>query len=386
MILRARVAGAVLAAVMMAVLGATGECHAESWPLWTAYKNAFVDKDGRVIDYQMQGRTTSEGEAYALFFSLVANDHAEFVKILSWTQNNLSQGDLSKHLPAWEWGKHQNGSWSVLDSNSAADADLWISYTLLEAGRLWHEPSYTALGMRIVKQINREEVADLPGFGPMLLPGRKGFHRGTDQWLLNPSYVPLPLVEAMAHVDPSGPWRVMASHFPAFVKAASPNGFCLDWVSYSPRSGFDPAVLPGSSKIVPRGSFDAIRVYLWAGMTSPATPGYRQVLAALWGMSRYLKFHEAPPESVSSEGHILQPDGPAGFSAAVGPYLKALGRTRALAIQQSRLAGSVNPKNKLYGKPSRYYDQNLALFAEGWLEHRFGLSGNGNLWVKWNRK
>lgn len=372
--------------MLLVLLGLAGECHAEPWPLWNAYHAAFVDSGGRVIDYAVHDRTTSEGEAYALFFSLVANDRPEFAKILTWTQDNLSQGDLAAHLPAWEWGKHPDGKWSVLDPHSASDADLWISYTLLQAGRLWRQPRYTALGMLLADRIEHKEVVNLPHFGPMLLPGSTGFHQGTAHWLLNPSYVPLPLVEALAHADPSGPWHAMAAHIPAFLKAASPAGFCMNWVSYSSSGGFVPAVLPGSATTMPQGSFDAIRVYLWAGMTNPATPGAKTARSALWGMSRYLEEHMLPPQDVTSAGHVLKPDGPVGFSAAVIPYLQSLGHRRASKTQQSRLTADVNPKNRLYGNPSRYYDQNLALFAEGWLEHRFGFLSNGSLWVEWNRK
>jgi endoglucanase len=375
-----------LTAIVLVTLGFSVSSRAQSWPLWNAYQKAFVDPSGRVIDHAVNGRTTSEGQSYALFFSLVANKRAEFAKVLNWTQNNLARGSLSAHLPAWEWGKHANGNWSVLDPHSAADSDVWISYSLLQAGRLWHEPRYTAIGRLLAERIAHEEVADLPGFGPMLLPGAKGFQHGAENWLLNPSYVPLPVIESLAQADPSGPWRDMADHIAAFIKAASPSGFCLDWVSYSPPNGFAPSVLPGSSATSPQGSFDAIRVYLWAGITNPKTKGSNSVLHALWGMSNYLKHHILPPQSVTATGHVLQPDGPAGFSAAVAPYLDALGNKRALETQQSRLAAAVNPGNGLYGKPTHYYDQNLALFAEGWLQHRFGFSSNGNLWVEWNRK
>ncbi|MEK9939779.1 MAG: glycosyl hydrolase family 8, partial [Methylotenera sp.] len=78
--------------------------------------------------------TTSEGQAYALFFALVANDQPQFERLLQWTQLNLAQGNLATNLPAWHWGQKADGSWGVIDGNSASDADIWIVYTLLEAG------------------------------------------------------------------------------------------------------------------------------------------------------------------------------------------------------------------------------------------------------------
>src|SRR5438105_1905284 len=88
----------------------------------------FMDNQVRVIDHDSGDRTTSEGQAYATFFALVANDRSRFDGLLHWTEINLASGDLTSHLPAWSWGKNPNNKWGVLDSNSASDADLWMAY------------------------------------------------------------------------------------------------------------------------------------------------------------------------------------------------------------------------------------------------------------------
>src|SRR5208282_2573859 len=118
------------------ILGATGGCKQGPWSLWDSYATRFIDAQGRVIDPQGDARTTSEGQAYAMFFALAANDRARFDQVLGWTQANLAQGDLETHLPAWLWGKNKDGEWKTLDLNPASDADTWMSYTLIEAGRL----------------------------------------------------------------------------------------------------------------------------------------------------------------------------------------------------------------------------------------------------------
>ena len=40
---------------------------------WNDYQKVFLDSQGRVIDWAEGGVTTSEGQSYALFFALVAN-------------------------------------------------------------------------------------------------------------------------------------------------------------------------------------------------------------------------------------------------------------------------------------------------------------------------
>jgi endoglucanase len=37
----------------------------------------------------------------------------------------------------------------------------------------------------------------------------------------------------------------------------------------------------------------------------------------------------------------------------------------------------------LYGRPARYYDENLALFGTGWMERRFRFGREGELEVSW---
>jgi hypothetical protein len=93
------------------------------------------------------------GQSYGLFFALVANDHERFDRLLHWTNNNLAGGDLGTRLPGWLWGKTPGGQWQILDQHSASDADLWIAYSLCEAGRLWRQPLYGALGRRMLARI-----------------------------------------------------------------------------------------------------------------------------------------------------------------------------------------------------------------------------------------
>ena len=73
----------------------------------------------------------------------------------------------------------------------------------------------------------------------------------------------------------------------------------------------------------------------------------------------------------------------AGFSAAVVPYLHALGMKDQEKQQMDRLAATKDKGSGLYGHGGDYYDQNLAMFATGWGEHRFQFEADGRLRVKW---
>jgi len=354
-------------------LALTGASHAATdWPLWKSYLDSFTDSQIRVIDHDAGDRTTSEGQAYAMFFALVADDRAHFNGLLRWTEVNLAGGDLSAHLPAWLWGHAKSGEWTVLDHNSAADADVWIAYTLLQAGEAWGDPRYTALGTALADRIAEEEVVQIPGFGFVLLPGPNGF-RASNSYRLNASYLPLQLFIGLDHELPSGPWGEIAKRIPDLVNASSPHGFASDWLEYKVGS-FTPSTV---------GSYDAIRVYLWAGLLDPATPGRAAIMKALSGMTHYLHANSVPPATVRSDGTIEDPKAPVGFSAGLLPFLAALGEKELEQTQTSRLHAEFNAKSGLYGKQPKYYDQNLALFALGWKEHRFWFDSRADLKLAW---
>jgi len=323
-----------------------------------------------------------------MFFALVDNDRPAFDRIFSWTQANLAGNDLSTHLPSWLWGRAPDGQWKTIDPNPASDADVWMAYDLIEAGRLWNAPSYTSTGRALMSLISQREVANLNGFGPMLLPGPSGFQHNQIT-TLNPSYMPLFIFQRFAAVDPAGPWQQIALNIPRMLAGSARNGYAMDWITYIPGDGFYPAPPMSTGNAdsnVPGGSYDAIRVYLWAGMLDGTGSIRAQVLSAIPGMSTYLADHDAPPEKVSDQGIPLAQDGPVGFSAAVLPYLRAFpDSSRVSARQTVRIGRMRDAATGLYGKDLAYYDQNLALFATGFIDARFRFGSGGELNVEWKR-
>jgi endo-1,4-beta-D-glucanase Y len=367
-------------------------CRRTSWPLWNSYSGRFINAQGRVFDPNTDGHTTSEAQAYAMFFALVANDRPRFDRILTWTEVNLAQGDLTLHLPASNWAKEKDGKGKVQDANSSSDADVWIAYSLFEAGRLWRDQRYDLLGRGLLTQISSSEVVDLPGFGKMLLPGPVGFQRN-NIWTLNPSYVPVFIFDQLAVKDPTGPWHQISVNVPRMLAASARHGFAMDWVTYFPGDGFYPVPEPQAGTYASKnndtsgGSYDAIRVYLWAGLQSDTGPVRTSLVNAVSAMDGYLRDHDAPPSRVDDQGVPMAQPGPVGFSAAVLPYLRAFpGHSRLGAQQMIRMSLMKDEATGLYGKDLTLYDQNLSLFAAGFLDRKFEFGPQGELRTDWMRR
>ena len=363
-------------------------CEAEDWPLWSEFLKFFVTKDGRVIySFPPKADSVSEGQSYAMFFALIANDPANFEKIWRWTVLNMFANDLDTRLPAWLWGQSEDGSWKILDGHSASDADVWIAYLLLEAGRLWQRPDYIAEGNKVLATIEKYLILELPNFGKMLSAGRVSFVEPDDIWRLNPSYLPIPLLRRLAELRPNGPWTEIALNTPRLLKATSPKGFAADWVSYlrppEGRAHFGIDELGAD-----RGSYDAIRVYMWAGMTAKDDPLATEVLKTIPGMLAYISANRQPPENVLVTTGAVTGKAPFGFSAAVLPYLKALGATQLFEEQaqraRSQQLASASDRTMYPVRPP-YYDYALSLFAFGWTEGRYQFLKNGQAKFNWEK-
>jgi len=360
---------ALCCAMVLALPGYAGAADC-TWPAWDAFRTELISADGRVIDRSSpRALTTSEGQAYGLFFALLANDRESFAGLLAWTQNNLAGGDLTRRLPAWQWGADSAGDWTVLDANNASDADLWLAYSLLEAGRLWQRPDYLALGERVLARSAKQTLRRLPGLGWMLLPADHGFE-SEQGWRLNPSYLAPQLLTRFAASDAR--WAEVARNARRLLREGAPLGLAPDWLLWRRERGWAADPEHGSA-----GDYDAIRVYLWLGMLDAAAPGRDELQRHFAPMVELTAQLGAPPENIDAASGKASGTGPLGFSAALLPLLAAREQSQP-ALQQQR--------ERLRRQPpavEAYYDRVLALFGQGWDERRYRFDAEGRLRPAW---
>ena len=341
--------------------------NCDGWADWIIFRDKFVQADGRVVDFSADAQSTSESQAYAMFFALVANDRPTFDRLLTWTRANLAQGDLSARLMAWKWGRRTDGSWGVIDNNAAGDADLWLAYVLFQAARRWRDSSLLAAAELMQARIEKELVVDVAGVGPVLLPGPQGFVLKSGGWKLNPSYLPLPVLRGLATEVPTGVWAALVTTTVSMIESVTPHYLVPDWVAVRPERGF--ALDP---ELGYQGSYDAIRTYLWAAMLPTQDPMRKRLLARMKGMRTLVERLLVPPASVNAYSGESEGSGPGGFSAALLPYLHAVGAKTGARQQRLRIVA-------MGGVPLVYYEQALGLFSLGWIDQRFRFAPDGRL-------
>ncbi|HWW21217.1 MAG TPA: cellulose synthase complex periplasmic endoglucanase BcsZ [Steroidobacteraceae bacterium] len=365
-----------LACVWLCGTGLTyaAEAQCDTWPQWQRFKQLYLSADGRVIDASNPAKiTVSEGQSYALTFALIANDPQSFATVLQWTQNNLSGGDLGRTLPAWQWGQTPNGAWGVLDQNSASDADLWIAYTLLQAGVLWHNEHYLTLGQALARRILLDEVALIPGLGPALLPGPRGFVEH-ENWRLNPSYAPIQLLRAIGHQTHEKLWDQVLQSSQRLIIASAPHGAASDWLDYRIADGFvTDSVTQGI------GSYDAIRVYLWAGMLPGSDPAYQAFSHQFSPLLALLAARPGLPEVIEPDSLRTRGDAHHGFYAALLPLLSRAHAQQLLQRYRARVDSDALRDDQ------HYYNDVLSLFGTGFLEDRYHFERDGALTPQWSK-
>ncbi|MCW5697566.1 MAG: endoglucanase [Bauldia sp.] len=236
-----------------------------SAPLWAAWRDRFVQPDGRVVDNANGGISHSEGQGYGLLLASLAGDAVTFHRIWSFTRTQLLVRDDG--LAAWRW--EPDASPNITDINNASDGDLLIAYALALGGAAWGDDSLTEAAAAIASALWTAAIIPA-GDDLVMLPGAAGFREGDriDGPVVNLSYWVFEAFPALAAIDPEHDWTALAD-----------NGLKL-----LARSGVGPSRLPpewsalGDGPPRPAAGFDrtfgynAIRIPLYLARAGLATP------------------------------------------------------------------------------------------------------------------
>ncbi len=374
--------------VLLAGAGANGVAatHRGSHPVtaasalrqtWEGYKSVFIQGDGRVIDRERNQVTTSEGQSYAMLRAVWMNDQPAFSQVWGWTQNNLRVP--GQPLFAWLWGQSGNGSWTVLDPHSAADADEDIALALVLAGHRWDDSSYLSDAESVLSQIWSGEVGTVGG-RPYLTAG--DWAVGPRQLVLDPSYLAPASYRVFAAFDRGHDWTALVGSSYSALQACSwahlgasrSVGLPPNWCVLTPAGA---SSYTGNSDGDNFG-YDAFRVMWrvaldaqWFGPSQARS--YLRSMAFLrdqWGRHHSLSAqyqHDGTPVAGAGEDPTVYGGDIGAFVTTAPAASRAILQQRLLATYQS---GS-GPAH--WGDPNNYYEQNWVWFgvalASGLLPH-----------------
>ncbi|MEO1374278.1 MAG: glycosyl hydrolase family 8 [Cyanobacteria bacterium J06635_10] len=234
---------------------------------WESYRRRFIQRDGRVIDYEASDRSTSEGQAYAMLRAVLIDDPATFALTLNWGENNLQRLEGGKpvdSLWAWKWGRKSDGSWGSIDENFASDGDIDAITALIFASRRWNRPDYLKIAKTKLQDLWKYSTVVGAEGKRYLLPGPKAaFVKNSSNFYLNPSYFAPYAFRLFAQVDPERDWLSLVDTSYEVLKDSrqiSAVNLPSDWVVLDSKTGkYQP--VPPDSPLSSAYSFDAFRVW-----------------------------------------------------------------------------------------------------------------------------
>ncbi len=341
---------------------------------WSAYRDRFIQGDGRVIDRESADRTTSEAQAYALLRSVLMDDAATFERVLNWGENNLQRrgldGNRSDQLWAWQWGHNlEKNQWLPLDANFASDGDVDAITALIFAGRRWQRSDYLDLAKLKLKDLwslSVLPIGNTSGNVNYFLPGPKAsFQLQPNQILLNPSYLAPYAFRLFAQIDAERDWlSLVDSSYDLLRDSAQLSSLRLpsNWVVLDTTTQ---KILPNhqAGSLNSRYGYDAYRVW------------WRLALDATWfdepQAKQYLQQHLEPlqamwrsqqqiPAEIDLQGQAIVPYESTAQYAMLYAAFAVINPDLANQIRLQKLLPAF--RNGFWENDSAYYIQNL-----GWL-------------------
>lgn len=336
---------------------------------WQAYRQRFIQDDGRVIDREAGDRSTSEGQAYAMLRAVLMDDQTTFDRVLNWGENNLQRkvsGQSGDRLWAWKWGKTDQGQWGTIDPNFASDGDLDAITALILASRRWNRPEYLDLARLKLQDLWALAVLIGKNQTPYFLPGAQEFFQPQpDRVYLNPSYLAPYAFRLFAQVDAAHNWLALVdSSYQVLNESAkiSAAGLPSDWVVLDISSGaFQPSE---NAKLNSIYGFDAYRVW-WRVALDAAwfqEPRAKQFLQQhLQPLQEKWRSQQKIPAQINLKGEAMVPYDSTAQYAMLHAALSLSDPVTAEQIRQQKLLTTY--RDGFWDGDSAYYSQNLAWFG-----------------------
>ncbi|OGY08254.1 MAG: hypothetical protein A2782_00555 [Candidatus Blackburnbacteria bacterium RIFCSPHIGHO2_01_FULL_43_15b] len=324
---------------------------------WEKYKGQFIQNDGRIIDYNQNAITTSEGQSYALLRAVWSDDKDTFDLVWKWTRENLKR--KSDNLSGWKWGQRQDKTFGFLENggdNSASDADTDIALSLILAGKRWGHQSYIDQAKPVLNDVWAKEVVRFQSKNYL---SAGNWANLPSEIVLNPSYFTPYAWRLFAQTDNTHDWNSLIN--PAYDLLDALSGLPPDWVSIDKSTG--QLKSPSVANLTTNYSYDAMRIpwritvdYQWN----------KEERALNYLSSAFKKLRDdylqngKLPTSYSRDGNVINGDeSPLMYSTALG-YFKTTNQNLAEKIYQEKII-------QLYSNDTNSFKESLPYYEQNWL-------------------
>ncbi|MCB1398195.1 MAG: glycosyl hydrolase family 5 [Rhodobacter sp.] len=320
---------------------ATANLAETAWPVWEAWKTAYLQSDGRVVDRLQRQASHSEGQGYGALLATEFGDHDAFRRITGWAEANLSvRGD---GLLAWRYLPGETTP--VPDLNNASDGDLFYAWAHVRAAQRFNERRYLTRALQSAQSLAQLCIVANPAQTgeTIFLPGAHGFVHD-DRVVFNPSYIMPLAMREVAVATGVAELALAAQHAEAILLRLAQAELVPDWVQAGAR-GMAPAL--GFST---NAGYEAMRIPLylvWSGLNRHP---------AVMQMVRVYDRTVQPGVPVPT---IIEPASGAVLEASNDPGYRAL----AALVSCAGSASQVGSDMPAFDPAQPYYPATLQMFA-----------------------
>jgi len=320
---------------------ATSDLTQTALPVWRAWRDSYLQADGRVVDSLQRNASHSEGQGYGAVLATEFNDKPAFDRIFDWTEANLSvRGD---GLLAWRYLPGESNR--VADMNNASDGDLFYAWGLVRAAQKFNERRYLTRALQTARSLAERCIT--PSFAgsneTIFLPAAQGFVH-EDRIVFNPSYVmPLAMREVAAATGVTELART-AQNAEAILLRLAQGGPVPDWVQVTSEG------MTSAPEFSSNAGYEAMRVPLylvWSGLNRhPA-------------VSQMVRVYDRTVQAGVPVPTILEPSSGTVLEASNDPGYRAL----AALVSCAGSVGQVGSLMPPFDATQPYYPATLQMFA-----------------------
>ncbi len=323
---------------------------------WRDYVAVYVAPDGYVLDRTRGtgGEVVSEAQGYALLRAAWMRDADVFDRVFAWTERVLRRAD---GLYAWRWSPANGGT--MLDWNTAADADQEIALALLMAAQVFERPWLRARAAELLRAVRAHESVTV---GDGWFPAAGNW--AVAERIVNLSYFLPYAYDAFATVDPEGRWdQALTTGYALLAAVMAPPGIAFPPDFMTVDASGAPGPLPPGSTLSAAFSFDAVRLYARVAMDC-RTSGRPAACADTLHAAAVARRLERDGRIVTRYSVQGTPESDAESLSFYGCLLPAFERH---APEEARrlLAGRLSQAalRPILRSPDRYYDLNWVWFG-----------------------
>jgi endoglucanase len=318
---------------------------------WDLYKSRFIAPEGRSIDAVNGGRTTSEGQGYAMLLAAAYDDRIAFDALWRWTQANLTQD--GETMLRWRWTPNA----PTQERNHATDGDILIGWALLRAAKQWGDQRYLTAAKARMEAIQHPNLFRDAGGVRYWLPAKYGFAHDDGSITVNASYFVFPAFTAFRDVELHGAWGRQIDVGLRLLERGrfGPYDLPSDWV----RVGPDGTLAASNNMGEPRDArygYESVRIPLYLLWANFGSPELLRPFRMAWAGER--TDPNIPVEIALPEGKTL--------TRSLGTGFRAIERAVDCAV-----TGAPIPSNFKIEVWDDYYSASLYLLTKVALSERF---------------